>query len=104
MPTTRPFEGIDNQVNVAEYDLIPLLATAKKLVNESEFVSKADATKRGCRSTADRVQEIYRNTVNNLSYIDIKGFSQKIQNLKLAINLFKMIGVFLPTSLIILFL
>ena len=80
MPTTRPFEGIDNQVNVAEYDLIPLLATAKKLVNEGEFVSKADATKRGCKSTADRVQEIYRNTVNNLSYIDIKGFSTKIQN------------------------
>ena len=80
MPTTRPFEGIDNQVNVAEYDLIPLLATAKRLVNESEFVSKADATKRGCKSTADRVQEIYRNTVNNLSYIDIKGFSTKIQN------------------------
>ena len=40
----------------------------------------SDATKRGCRSTAERVQEIYRNTVNNLSYIDIKGFSQKIQN------------------------
>jgi hypothetical protein len=80
MPTTRPFEGIDNQVNVAEYDLIPLLATAKRLVNESEFVSKTDANNLGCKSTADRVQEIYRNTVNNLSYIDIKGFSKKIQN------------------------
>ena len=72
-PTSQPFD-------VAEYDLIPLLATAKKLVDESEFVSKTDATKLGCKSTADRVQEIYRNTVNNLSYIDIKGFSKKIQN------------------------
>ena len=81
MPTTRPFmgtleerlfEGVDNQINVAEYDLVPLLATAKKLVDESEFVSKSDATARGCESTADRVQAIFRKSVSDLSYIDIK--------------------------------
>ena len=71
MPTSRP--------HTEEYDLIPLLATAKKLVDESSFVSKRDASKFGCKSTAERVQEIYRNTVNNLSYIDIKGFPEKTQ-------------------------
>ena len=89
MPTTRPFmgtleerlfEGVDNQINVAEYDLVPLLATAKKLVDESEFVSKSDATARGCESTADRVQSIFRKSVSDLSYIDIKAFPSKIQN------------------------
>ena len=68
MPTSRP--------HTEEYDLIPLLATAKKLVDESSFVSKRDASKFGCKSTAERVQEIYRNTVNNLSYIDIMGCIQ----------------------------
>jgi len=74
MPTTKPFWE-----QRQKYDLVPLLATAKKLVDESEFVSKTDATKLGCKSTADKVQAIFRKSVNDVSYIDIKTFPNKIQ-------------------------
>ena len=74
MPSTKPFWE-----QRQKYDLVPLLATAKKLVDESEFVSKTDATKLGCKSTADKVQAIFRKSVNDLSYIDIKTFPDKIQ-------------------------